>query len=296
MKDHIARLAAQAPNDQARRSVVREYIQARILQCLQEKGAFVNWAFLGGTALRFLYGIPRYSEDLDFSVVDPDADSGFRSFLQSIQKRFLGEGYDVNVKVSDRKVVKSAFVRLPGLLYDLQLSPRRQETLSVKLELDSNPPAGAVTETTLIRRYLTLNLSHYDKASLLAGKLHAILSRPYTKGRDIYDLVWFLSDPTWPLPNWRLLNAALKQTDWQGGIISHSNWLRMLSEKLRSLDWSSVRQDVRPFLERESELALLNQGDCLGLLSQTEQRGATVQVGCSFHNPTCLIYCQQILE
>lgn len=133
-----------------------------------------------------------------------------------------------------------------------------------------------MTETTLIRRYLTLNLSHYDKASLLAGKLHAILSRPYTKGRDIYDLVWFLSDPTWPLPNWRLLNAALKQTDWQGEVISNSNWLPMLSEKLRSLDWSSVKQDVRPFLERESELALLNQDDCLGLLSQAGQRGATV--------------------
>ena len=73
-----------------------------------------------------------------------------------------------------------------------------------------------------------------------------------------------------------MLNAALKQTDWQGGVISHRNWLPVLSEKLRSLDWSSVRQDVRPFLEREGELALLNQDDCLGLLSQAEQRGATV--------------------
>ena len=107
-------------------------------------------------------------------------------------------------------------MRFPGLLYDLGLSGQRSEVLSVKLEVDTNPPAGAGLATTVVRRFVVLQLQHHDKASLLAGKLHTILQRFYTKGRDIYDLLWYLSDPAWPLPNLALLNNALAQTGWQG--------------------------------------------------------------------------------
>ena len=68
--------------------------------------------------------------------------------------------------------------------------------------------------TTIVRRYQTLHLQHHDRATLLAGKLHAILQRPYPKGRDVNDLLWYLSDPAWPEPNLVMLNNALQQTGW----------------------------------------------------------------------------------
>ena len=88
--------------------------------------------------------------------------------------------------------------------------------MSIKIEVDTNPPAGAVIATTLVRRHVTIHLCHYDRASLFAGKLHAILSRPWVKWRDLYDLAWYLADPAWPPPNIALLNAALAQTGWTG--------------------------------------------------------------------------------
>jgi hypothetical protein len=85
----------------------------------------------------------------------------------------------------------------------------RTETLSIKIELDTHPPARGRTETTVVRRHVLLRLMHYDRAALLAGKLHAVLTRPYTKGRDLYGLLWYLSDPGWPAPDLDFLGAAL---------------------------------------------------------------------------------------
>jgi hypothetical protein len=148
-------------------------------------------------------------------------------------------------------------VRFPGLLYDLGLSGQRSEVLAVKLEVDTNPPAGAGLATTVVRHFVVLQLQHHDKASLLAGKLHAIMQRSYTKGRDIYDLLWYLSDPAWPFPNLVLLNNALAQTGWQGGTLTEANWRELVRERLRLLDWNAILADVRPFAEPGFDLGLL---------------------------------------
>ena len=175
--------------------------------------------------------------------------------MKSVKRVFEAEGYTLEVKANAARPVHSAFVRFRGLLRELGLSPRSSETLSIKVELDTNPPRGARLETTLIRRYVTLNLSHYDKASMLAGKLHALFARRYTKGRDLYDLIWFLSDPSWPAPNFDLLNAALAQTNWTGSAISLHNWREVLLARLGRIPWREAAEDVRPFLEREGDLA-----------------------------------------
>jgi len=91
-------------------------------------------AFQGGTALRFLYGIQRYSEDLDFTLERPDRGYDFQRFLRAVQTDLGAEGYDIGIKANDRKVVHSAFGSFPGLLFDLSLSPHRNESLSVKVE------------------------------------------------------------------------------------------------------------------------------------------------------------------
>ena len=195
MKDYLATLVRAAPTPAHGRNVAREYLQARFLGALQRAGAMIPLAFHGGTALRFLYATARYSEDLDFALESARSQYDLRAYLRVIQTELQAEGYTVTIRVSDRKVVHSAWVRFPGLLYELDLSPHRDETLAVKLEVDTNPPAGAGLATTVVRRHVILQLQHHDRASLLAGKLHAILQRPYLKGRDLYDLLWYLSDP-----------------------------------------------------------------------------------------------------
>jgi hypothetical protein len=162
--------------------------------------------------------------------------------------------------------VAAALVKFRGLLHELRLSPHRDEVLTVKVEIDARPPSGAGTETRLVRRFVMLNLLHYDRPSLLAGKLHAILSRKYTKGRDLYDLAWYLSDTDWPAPNLTQLNNALRQTNWQGPPATPKNWRTLVARKLETIDWSAALQDVSPFLERKQDAALVSDSVLLPLL------------------------------
>lgn len=257
MKEYLAQLVRQTPTIAQGRNLAREYLQARILAALQRAGAMIPLAFHGGTALRFLYTHGRYSEDIDFALEGDPQSYDFRRYLHFIQSELVPEGYTVALKVSDQKTVHNAFVRFPGLLYDLGLSGQRSEVLAIKIEVDTNPPPGAVLATSVVRRFVLLQLQHHDKASLLSGKLHALLQRPYTKGRDIYDLLWYLSDPSWPSPNLELLNNALAQTGWQGGELTNSNWRVYVKAHLQSVDWNSLQADVRPFIEPDIDLGLL---------------------------------------
>ena len=247
------------------RNRLRELLQARILSSLQRAGAMIPLAFQGGTALRFLYSIRRYSEDLDFALERPDRGYDFRAYLQRVRGDLQQEGFEIEVKANDQKVVHSAFLSFPGLLFEVGLTPQRTEKLSVKVEVDTRPPAGAVLATSIVRRHATLQLQHHDKASLLAGKLHAILQRSYPKGRDIYDLIWYLSDRTWPSPNLVLLNNALQQTGW-GETLAEATWRSRIADKVRELNWERVVLDVAPFLEDGREIGLVTRENVLALL------------------------------
>ena len=266
MKDYLRQILENVENKVLARCIVREYLQARILQFLQDEGVFRSWAFQGGTALRFLYSLSRFSEDLDFALERPGADDNFRTVLINVKRLFEPEGYGIRIKVNDTKVVKSAFVRFPELLFELGLSPHETEALSIKVEIDTNPPEGAASDTTIVRKHVLINVRHYDKASLLAGILHAVLARQYPKGRDIYDLVWYLSDRTWPEPNIVLLNNALQQTEWEGPAVDENNWRDIICTRLESFNWKPVIDDVVPFLERPGDMKLLTQEKVLGLI------------------------------
>ena len=269
MKDHLKGILAGRPDPNTARCLVREYLQARILQTLQDRGVFRAWAFQGGTALRLLHQLPRFSEDLDFALAAPGSPHDFRGCLQAVERVFKAEGYEIRITVNDRKTVHSAFANFAGLLSELRLSPHRSEALSVRLELDTNPPAGAGLATSIVRRHVTLRLQHHDPASLLAGKLHAVLARPYVKGRDLYDLVWYLSDRAWPAPNLEFLNNALRQTGWRGPVITAENWRATVADTVAGADWRRVLPDVRPFLERDRDADLLTKENLLALLVKT---------------------------
>lgn len=168
MKDYLVAQVRAASNPAHGRNVAREYLQARLLAALQRSGAMIPLAFHGGTALRFLFAAPRYSEDLDFALEGNRERYDLRGYLRTIQTELQAEAYAVEIKVNDQKTVHSAFVRFPGLLSELGLSPHRDEVLAVKLEVDTNPPAGAGLAITVVRRHVILRLQHHDRASLLA--------------------------------------------------------------------------------------------------------------------------------
>ena len=270
MKEHLAGLAGKAVSQQQAWCLTREYLQARILQSLQELGIFTQWAFLGGTALRFLYDLPRFSEDLDFSIIPETMfeKTSFRSALSGVSKNLAREAYQVEIMTNEREPVFSAFFRFPGLPFELGLTNRKEQKISIKIEVDTNPPSDARIETSLVRRHATLNLCHYDRPSLLSGKLHAVLCRRWTKGRDLYDLAWYLADRRWPPPNLKLLNSALQQTGWRFPPLTEENWRQTVAQRLDRIDWAKARNDVFPFLERESDIALIDQHTIEKLLSR----------------------------
>lgn len=272
MKERLREILRGSDPGPAARNLAREYLQARVLAELQRAGAMAPLAFQGGTALRFLYGIRRHSEDLDFALERPGPGYDFRGYLEAIRAGLDREGYRVDLgRMSDRKVVHTAFVRFPGLLHEMGLSGHREEALSVKLEVDTRPPRGAVLETTVVRRHVLLRIQHHDRASLLAGKLHAILQRPWPKGRDFYDLVWYLSDRAWPAPNLVFLNNALEQTGWGGPPLTEATWVAAVRARLRSVRWDALAADVGPLLESPEDRALLTRETVARLLDERQK-------------------------
>jgi hypothetical protein len=269
LKERLRELLRDAGRGPAARNLAREFLQATILGALQRAGAMVPLAFQGGTTLRFLYSIRRYSEDLDFALERPGAGYDFRAYLEAVGADMRREGHDVDLtRVSDQRAVHSAFVRFPGLLHELGLSGHRDEALSVKVEVDARPPSGATLETTVVRRHVLLRIQHHDRASLLAGKLHAILQRPHAKGRDFYDLIWYLGDPGWPAPNLVLLNNALAQTGWTSPPLTETSWVDAVRARLRSIRWEVLAADVSPLLESAEDRALLTPETITGLLDR----------------------------
>ena len=104
---------------------------------------------------------------------------------------------------------------------------------------------------------------------MLSGKIHAILQRPYFKGRDIYDLLWYLSDPEWPDPNFDYLNHALAQTNWAGGEVSQENWTNKIKARIQEMNWQTIVNDVRPFIEPSFELGLLTRENLEKILTKS---------------------------
>lgn len=264
MKDRALQLVREASGT-GKANILREYLQAHILYSLQSARAFERLAFVGGTALRFLYGLKRYSEDLDFSL-ERMGRVDLQSLIQVVVSDLVKAGFETTQHPSRVKTVQSVFIRFPGLLYEAGLSPYPEQKLSIKIEIDTQPPAGAQTETTLINRHFLLSLWHHDLPSLMAGKLHALFSRPYAKGRDIYDLLWYLTRPEGMYPNTTLLANALNQTGWEGPPVTLENWGPILAKRLKELDWREVVDDVTAFLEDPGERQLLTKDNILSLL------------------------------
>jgi predicted nucleotidyltransferase component of viral defense system len=255
-------------------NVMREYLQSRVLLALQRSGAMVSLAFHGGTALRFLYRIRRFSEDLDFALERRDAGYDFRAYMDAVERVLRLEGYTIRARLNDSSVVHKAMLGFAGAPFEAGVSPHADQVFWVKIEVDTNPPAGASLETTLVDRYGLLRLNHHDIKTLFAGKLAAVLCREYTKGRDLYDLMWYLADDGRPEPNLTMLANALEQNGRTHVNLDGVGWLNLVEERLMQTEWGTARDDVRRFLEEPAEIELLEPATFDQLLDRWSQRYA----------------------
>jgi hypothetical protein len=264
MKEEALRLIRGVSDPGQALNRLREYLQAFVLRSLHESEAFRPLAFVGGTALRFLHHLPRFSEDLDFSLVSADGYDG-REWAAKVKRDLTLAGFNPEVTWNDRKVVHTGWVRVAGILHEAGLSPMPDEKLAIKIKIDTRPPAGALCERRVVTRHVTFLLQHYDLPSLLAGKLHAALTRKYAKGRDWYDLMWCLSQRPPVAPNLPLLQNALDQTQGDGRHDANA-WRDLVQQRLAALNMQAVCDDVGPFLERPQDALLLTRANLESLL------------------------------
>jgi hypothetical protein len=255
VKDEALALVRPVVDPAGKLNLLREFLQALALRSLHESEAFTKLAFVGGTALRFAYNLPRFSEDIDFSLESPD---GYQpeKWLRKLKNDLALAGFDTSVSWNDKTTVHKGWVRVAGILKEAGLAAMPGQKLSIKIEIDTRPPAGAVRERTVITRHRVLALQYYDLASLMAGKVHALLTRKYPKGRDWYDLLWYRGQRPPAEPNLVQLQNALDQSQGAGKR-SAANWKSDLAAAVARLSCAKLRDDVRPFLERPGETELI---------------------------------------
>lgn len=250
MKELLLKKLRKLADRQAKYNFTREFLQELILQIIDRQGYFKYLAFVGGTALRVLNDLPRFSEDLDFSLVKKTG-FDFKDLLKTIKKELELNGYEVDEAAGKEKTVLSEFIRFKGLLHELGLAAHKNEKLFIKLEIDSNPPAGYETEVVLVNKNFLFKVQSYQPASLFAAKLHAVLFRKYGKGRDYYDLLWFL---TRQIPiNYGLLTNAAAQTEKGAAVFDAGKTKEMLLARIAGINFTSLLNDARPFLENSEE-------------------------------------------
>lgn len=247
MKDYLINLVSQTEGEAAKINIMREYLQVYALRTIFENGRFAQITFVGGTALRFLFGLPRFSEDLDFSLTAPSG-YDFEEVLSEIKRSFEAANYTLSIKFKTKNTVNAAMLKFPELMFLAGLTHRKDQYLSIKLDVDTNPPRGGRIVHSLVNKYFPITFAHYDLPSLFAGKLHAIFTKRYIKGRDYFDLVWLVSKDRSLNPNVDLLNAALEQTGNELRV-TLKNWRDKVLEKIKAADWAKIIEDVNRFTE-----------------------------------------------
>ena len=257
MRDYIKSLVNKKLTPEDNLNLIREYIQAYFLYVIYRKKYYQDMVFTGGTALRFVHHIRRFSEDIDFSLSNKAKQFDFNVTLQDVAQEFKLAGYDMEIKIKTRLAVHSAILKFSGILFETGLSPLKDEKLLIKVEIDTKPPKGGVETHTMTTTPFMFYMLHYDLPSLLAGKMHAVLCREYTKGRDWYDLFWYLSKFKSLEPNFTMLNNAMLQTEKDPITFTPENWREELKKTAQKADFPMIKQDVGRFLEDHGELEVL---------------------------------------
>jgi predicted nucleotidyltransferase component of viral defense system len=260
IQQRLGRYQAANPHDQER--AVKEILQEVALYALWRADFFEVAAFQGGTSLRILHRLPRFSEDLDFILKEPDRAFDWKRYLDPLMAGLKEFGLQSEVLDKSRmdQVIKKAVLKDGSISQQLNLNFLQgpaDRKLRIKLEIDVDPPAGSGFEYSYLDFPLDFEVCHQDLASNFALKIHALLCRSFLKGRDWYDFTWYLKQNV--RPNYGVLHAAIdQQGPWKGqGVSVDREWLQTaLRIKIETIDWNVAADDVRRFLDAVQQQAL----------------------------------------
>ena len=235
-------------------NVQYEVTQKIVLAGLYNGGFFDKAAFYGGTCLRIFHGLHRFSEDMDFTLLQKDDKFHLENYFDPIIDMFKMCGRDVSITKKDKKSfgkVESAFLKDNTSVYNLQFNT--EKTIKVKIEIDTLPPLAFDTERKDLSDPLNLAVRCLTLPCLFAGKMHALVFRKWktrVKGRDWYDFMWYITHNI-PL-DYNHLQTRIYE--FEGVRPSKDEFACMLKERLAKTDINSVKADVLPFVENIKEL------------------------------------------
>ena len=258
IKDWIAEY--QPKTDRDYKQALREIMQQITLAGLYRGGFFEKAAFYGGTALRIFYGLNRFSEDLDFSLLQNDENFHLENYLKAIEDEFTGQGMSVSIKKKEKSVqsnVESAFLKSETLWSELVLETvlphfglKETVGLKIKIEVDTKPPLGFATEEKLLLKPFSFYVKSFVIEDLFAGKMHALLFRKWeknVKGRDWYDMEWYIRRGT-SLNLEHFLLRAKDSGDWQKETMTEEEFLKLLNDRIETVNLETAKNDAKRFI------------------------------------------------
>lgn len=251
-----------ATSDAEVANALREVMQEIALAGLNRGGFFQKAAFYGGTCLRIFHGLPRFSEDLDFSLLQPDTGFVLAPYFKTLTEEFSSLGFDVEIQQREKVIstaIVSAFLKKNSSVYDLQV--QGSKTLKIKFEVDTNPPLQFATEEKLLLQPYSFYTKCFSLPDLFAGKMHALLFRNWktrVKGRDWFDFEWYVRQET-ALNLSHFCERARQSGDLKGDNLQPEQFLELLSARIAGLDVNSARDDVRRFIRTPEQLSIWSQ-------------------------------------
>ncbi len=251
---------------------LREIMQEIALAGLQRSGFFEKAAFYGGTALRVFYELDRFSEDLDFSLLEVDPDFSLEPYLQGIVTEFNALGIKVSVQEkvkSNQNNIDSAFLKSDTVWKELILEdviPQEglgmRPNIKIKLEVDTKPPLGFKTEEKLLLKPFSFYVKCFTEPDLFAGKMHALLFRKWktrVKGRDWYDMEWYIKKGA--LLNLdHFMSRAKDSGDWKENTITQEQFMKLLNDKISAVSFNNIREDIIRFIRDDKVLDIWSAG------------------------------------
>lgn len=227
---------------QFQKGILREYLQYNILQGIFESRFANKVSFLGGTALRIIYGNTRFSEDIDLDNFGLSWEE-FGSLVETIQKFLTLEGFLIQIT----KIEKAAYhchIKFPKILYDNGISPLQQQKILIKVDTFAqgyayNPAIKILNKFDIFSEARVTPLP-----VLLSQKLYAAIHRPQPKGRDFYDITFLLGQTK---PDYGYLSQKM-------GVSSPKALKDMVQEKIRGYNFEALAEDVKPFLIRQNDI------------------------------------------
>ena len=234
----------------------QEICQKIALAGLRRGGFFEHAAFYGGTCLRLFHNLPRFSEDMDFSLTEKRDDIHLENYFDAIRDEFDIAGFGITITKKDKKSfgrVESAFLKENTEAYDIKFQTKK--TIKVKIELDTAPPLSFNTEQMMLMQPYSFLTRCFTLPDLFAGKMHALVYRAWQrriKGRDWYDFEWYVR---WSVPlDWRHLQIRIKE--FNGRDFSLEQFLDDLREKIASTDIDNIKRDVLPYIDDSQKSTL----------------------------------------